>query len=107
MSRLALYLTLPGFGGGGGSRAAPPPPPPPAPPAPKKPSRAEVQAEARAEQAATRREEAATRREEDAQRQQEVLRGGVNSSIRNVGGARGRGLEVAETARALKSLTGQ
>jgi hypothetical protein len=93
MSRLAIYLTLPG---GGGSSAAPPPPPPPAPPAPRQPSRAEVRAE-----------QAATRREEDAQRRQEVLRGGVNSSIRNVGGARGRGLEVAETARALKSLTGQ
>ncbi len=93
MSRLAIYLTLPG---GGGSRSAPPPPPPPAPPPPSRPSRAEVRAE-----------EAATRRAEDAQRRQEVLRGGVGSSVRNVGGARGRGLEVAETARALKSLTGQ
>jgi hypothetical protein len=84
MSRIALYLTLPGFGGG----SAPPPPAPPAAPPP----------------ASTMQDAASSRARADASRRGRVQQG-VGGSIRNVGGA--QGLSVSDTQRALKSLTGQ
>lgn len=84
MSRLTLYLTLPGFGGG----SPPPPPPPPAAPTP----------------APTMRDAQQTRQRADATRRARNQRG-VGGTIRNTGGA--QGLSVDETQRALKSLTGQ
>lgn len=84
MSRLAIYLTLPGLGGG----SAPPPPPPPAAPPP----------------APTMQDAAASRERADASRRAR-LQTGVGGSVRNVGGA--QGLSVSDTARALKTLTGQ
>ncbi len=84
MSRLAIYLTLPGLGGG----SAPPPPAPPAapPPAPKM------------------QDAMASRARADASRRGRMQQG-VGGSVRNVGGA--QGLSASDTARALKSLTGQ
>lgn len=85
MSRLAIYLTLPGLGGGG---SAPPPPPPPAAPPP----------------APTMQDAQTSRARADASRRGR-MQAGVGGSVRNVGGA--QGLSVSDTARALKSLTGQ
>ena len=85
MSRLAIYLTLPGFGGRG---SAPPPPPPPAAPPP----------------APTRQDAMTSRVRADTSRRGRI-RQGVGGSVRNVGGA--QGLSVSDTARALKQLTGQ
>ena len=87
MSRLAIYLTLPGFGGG--SASSPPPPPPPAPAAPPP--------------APTMQDAASSRARTDAVRRGRMQQG-VGGSVRNVGGA--RGLSISDTARALKSLTG-
>jgi len=84
MSRLAIYLTLPGLGGG----SAPPPPAPPAAPPP----------------APTMQDAATSRARADASRRGR-MQAGVGGSVRNVGGA--QGLSVSDTARALKSLTGQ
>jgi hypothetical protein len=84
MSRLALYLTLPGLGGGG---SAPPPPPPAAPP-----------------RAPTMQDATTSRARVDASRRGRMQQG-VGGSVRNLGGA--QGLSVSDTARALKSLTGQ
>lgn len=84
MSRLALYLTLPGLGGG----STPAPPPPPAAPPPT-PTMQDAQT-SRARRDATRRGRMQT---------------GVGGSIRNEGGA--QGLSVSDTSRALKALTGQ
>lgn len=84
MSRLAIYLTLPGLGGG----SAPPPPPPPAAPPP----------------APTMQDAATSRARSDAIRRGR-LKTGVGGSVRNTGGA--QGLSIRDTARALKSLTGQ
>jgi hypothetical protein len=50
---------------------------------------------------------ASTRQAVDATRRQQSTRQGITGTVRNVGGARGRGLGVTETARALKALTGQ
>lgn len=86
MSRLALYLTLPG--GGGGAPKPPKPPPPPAAPPP-------VPTMQDAAAAAARREMRGMGR----------TRQGVGGSVRNLGGAGGLGL--ADTQRALKALTGQ
>jgi len=83
MSRLAIYLTLPGLGGGS---ATPPPPPAAPPPAP------------------TMQDAATSRARADASRRGR-LQTGVGGSVRNIGGA--QGLSVSDTARALKSLTGQ
>ena len=83
MSRLAIYLTLPGLGGGS---SAPPPPPAAPPPAP------------------TMQDAASSRARADASRRGR-MQAGVGGSVRNVGGA--QGLSVSDTARALKSLTGQ
>jgi hypothetical protein len=83
MARLAHYLTLPGFGGG----SAPPPPPPAAPPP-----------------APTMQDVMTSRARSDASARARMQQG-VGGSIRNVGGARGLG--IADTQRALKSLTGQ
>jgi hypothetical protein len=83
MSRLAIYLTLPGLGGGG---AAPPPPPAAPPPAP------------------TMQDAATSRARADASRRGR-MQTGVGGSVRNIGGA--QGLSISDTARALKSLTGQ
>lgn len=74
---------------GGGSAPPPPPPPPAAPPAP------------------TMADATQTRQATDARRRQQSMQQGVAGSVRNVGGARGSGLGVTETARALKTLTGQ
>ena len=84
MSRLAIYLTLPGLGGGSG--ALPPAPPAAPPPAP------------------TKQDAMTSRARSDASRRAR-MQAGVGGSVRNVGGA--RGLSVSDTARALKSLTGQ
>jgi len=86
MERLLICLTLPGFGGG--RAAAPPPPPPAAPPAP------------------TPVEATQTRQMADARRRQQTMTQGLAGTVRNVGGARGTGMGVTETARALKALTG-
>ena len=83
MSRLAIYLTLPGLGGGS---ATPPPPPAAPPPAP------------------TMQDAATSRARADASRRGR-LQTGVGGSVRNIGGAQGLG--VADTQRALKALTGQ
>ena len=85
MSRFAIYLTLPGLGGGG---SAPPPPPPPAAPPPAPTMQDAMTGRARA----------------DASRRGRMQQG-VGGSVRNLGGA--QGLSVSDTARALKSLTGQ
>ena len=85
MSRLALYLTLPGFGGAP-SAPAPPPPPPAPPPAP------------------TMQDAASSRSRTDAVRRSR-LQQGMAGTVRNRGGA--QGLAVSDTERALKSLTGQ
>lgn len=84
MSRLALYLTLPGLGGG--STPAPPPPPAAPPPTP------------------TMQDAQTSRARRDATRRNRT-QSGVGGSVRNVGGA--QGLNVSDTSRALKSLTGQ
>lgn len=84
MSRLAIYLTLPGFGG---SSAPPPPAPPPAPPA-----------------APTMQAAQTSRVRADASRRFRS-RAGIGGSVRNEGGS--QGLSVSDTQRALKSLTGQ
>lgn len=86
MERFLIYLTFPGFGG----RSTPAPPPPPAAPPP----------------APTPVEATQTREMTDARRRQQTMQQGVAGTVRNVGGARGRGMAVTETARALKSLTG-
>ena len=99
MSRLAIYLTLPGFGGG--SRPAPPPPPAAPPPAPTPSAPVMVQGGGVTTPAAT----PAVRQAVDASRRQQSMRQGIGGSVRNIGGA--RGISVTETARALKSLTGQ
>jgi len=83
MSRLAIYLTLPGFGGG-----SPPPPPPPAAPPP----------------APTMQDAQSSRARADASRRGRMQQG-VSGSVRNVGGSQGLG--IGDTQRALKSLTGQ
>ena len=83
MSRLAIYLTLPGLGGGG---ATPPPPPVAPPPAPT--MQDALGSRARADAAARARRQT-----------------GVGGTVRNSGGA--QGLALADTQRALKSLTGQ
>jgi len=84
MSRFAIYLTLPGLGGG----SAPPPPPPPAAPPP----------------APTMQDAMTSRARADAIRRGRMQQG-VGGSVRNLGGT--QGLSVSDTARALKSLTGQ
>ena len=84
MSRFAIYLTLPGLGGG----SAPPPPAPPAAPPP----------------APTMQDAMTSRARADASRRGRMQQG-VGGSVRNLGGA--QGLSVSDTARALKSLTGQ
>ena len=83
MSRLAIYLTLPGLGGGG---ATPPPAPAAPPPSP------------------TMQDAASSRARLDALRRGRTQQG-VGGSVRNLGGAQGLGF--SDTARALKSLTGQ
>jgi hypothetical protein len=85
MSRLALYLTLPGFGA---PRAPAPPPPPPAPPP-----------------APTMQDAEGSRARTDAVRRSR-LQQGMAGTVRNRGGAQGL-LAVSDTERALKSLTGQ
>lgn len=95
MARLVDYLTLPGTGFLRQVGVLPPKPsfaPPPPPPAPA-PVPTMVDA-------------ASSRIAQDA-RSRANLQRGVAGSVRNVGGARGRGLDVADTARALKALTGQ
>jgi hypothetical protein len=42
----------------------------------------------------------------DARRRQQTMTQGLAGTVRNVGGARGTGMGVTETARALKALTG-
>jgi hypothetical protein len=83
MSRFAIYLTLPGYGG---SRVSPPPPPASPPPAPTmldvSAGRARANAAARA-----------------------LVQQGTGGTIRNTGGAQGLG--ISDTQRALKTLTGQ
>ena len=69
MSRLAIYLTLPGLGGG----SAPPPPPPPPPPAAPPP-------------APTMQDAMTSRARADASRRGR-MQAGVGGSVRNVGGA--------------------
>ena len=87
---LRSYLTLPGRGA---LRSPTPPAPPPPPPAPA-PAPTMVEAES-------------SRKATDARRRQQRLQQGISGSVRNIGGARGVGMETADTSRALKALTGQ
>lgn len=95
MARFVDYLTLPGTGflrqvGVLPQKpAAPPPPPPPAPPA----------------AVPTMVDAGSSRIAQDA-RSRANLQRGVAGTVRNRGGARGAGMDTADTARALKALTG-
>lgn len=113
---LRSYLTLPGRGLLRPKTPAPPPPPPPPPPAPPAPtmvaaasSRAVADARVRAnEQSGT----GGTIRNTGGAAGMVIgtstgSQGVATANVRNRGGARGRGMQLVDTPRALKALTGQ
>lgn len=96
MARLVDYLTPPGTGALRKWGVLPPKPvAPPPPPVPMAPARVPTMVDA-----------AASREAQDA-RTRAQMRQGVAGTVRNRGGARGRGMDSVDTARALKALTGQ